>query len=325
MQFVIRACDLHGPAGLTLALLDRAQQRAWSRGVDRPARVVSGPRGRRRHVGPHRHAQRDPARRPRGGRLLVGPPARRPRRLDEHGGDAARRSPRTSSSGSSSGGVTTVTAGRATVRRRCATTSPSSSSPGAPRWSSPRCRSPTAVRSRGPRRSTPATRSGLIGYDAIPFVSADLRPFGEPNAFAQYLTVVEHADRVAGISTSAVEEFAGFVDALASQGVTGPVVTEVVQPVTVPAGAGRLRPGRARGAARRLRRSAGAAQEPRHLPPRSGAAVARGPALRPPHRRRARLDHRPRRAAALRAAPPGATVTWMRGVGDDELWQLIRG
>ena len=41
VQFVIRACDLHGPAGLTLALLDRAQQQAWARGVDRPARVVT--------------------------------------------------------------------------------------------------------------------------------------------------------------------------------------------------------------------------------------------------------------------------------------------
>ena len=73
-----------------------------------------------------------------------------------------------------------------------------------------------------------------IGYDAIPVVSADLRPPGEANAFASYLAVIKHSDRVAGISTSATVEFAGFAHALASQGLPGPVVTEIVLPSDVP-------------------------------------------------------------------------------------------
>jgi glycosyltransferase involved in cell wall biosynthesis len=73
-----------------------------------------------------------------------------------------------------------------------------------------------------------------IGYDAIPIVSADLRPFGEPNAFAAYLGVVKHCTRVAGISTSATVEFAGYAHALAAQGLTGPAVAEVALPSDVP-------------------------------------------------------------------------------------------
>jgi glycosyltransferase involved in cell wall biosynthesis len=73
-----------------------------------------------------------------------------------------------------------------------------------------------------------------IGYDAIPVVSADLRPFGEATAFAAYLGVVKYSDRVAGISSSATVEFAGFAHALASQGLPGPRVHEVQLPSDVP-------------------------------------------------------------------------------------------
>ncbi len=73
-----------------------------------------------------------------------------------------------------------------------------------------------------------------IGYDAIPVVSADLRPFGEPNAFTSYLTVIKHATHVAGISTSATAEFDGFREALASQGLKGPKVAELLLPTSVP-------------------------------------------------------------------------------------------
>jgi glycosyltransferase involved in cell wall biosynthesis len=73
-----------------------------------------------------------------------------------------------------------------------------------------------------------------IGYDAIPVVSADLRPPGEANAFASYLAVIKHCDRVAGISASASVEFAGFAHALSSQGVRGPAVSEVQLPSDVP-------------------------------------------------------------------------------------------
>ena len=50
----------------------------------------------------------------------------------------------------------------------------------------------------------------MIGYDMIPITSAEIRPPEDTNAFAQYLTVVKHAHRVAGISRSAAAEFAGF-------------------------------------------------------------------------------------------------------------------
>jgi glycosyltransferase involved in cell wall biosynthesis len=68
----------------------------------------------------------------------------------------------------------------------------------------------------------------LVGYDMIPVTSAESRPAADSVTFAQYLTVVKHAHRVAGISRSATTEFAGFASALAAQGLSGPVVSEVV-------------------------------------------------------------------------------------------------
>ncbi|MGV8978008.1 MAG: glycosyltransferase family 4 protein [Cellulomonas sp.] len=68
----------------------------------------------------------------------------------------------------------------------------------------------------------------LVGYDMIPVTSAETRPTADAVTFAQYLTVIKHAHRVAGISRSATTEFAGFASALAAQGLTGPAVSEVV-------------------------------------------------------------------------------------------------
>lgn len=70
-------------------------------------------------------------------------------------------------------------------------------------------------------------RVGMIGYDMIPITSAELRPDVDAVASAQYLTVVKHAHRVAGISESATAEFAGFAQTLAAQGLPGPLVAEV--------------------------------------------------------------------------------------------------
>lgn len=81
----------------------------------------------------------------------------------------------------------------------------------------------------------------LVGYDAIPAVSADLLPAQEPERFVRYLTVVKHAAAVSAISRSAAEEFAGFVDMLPAQGLTGPVVTACPLPVDVPDRAGNTR------------------------------------------------------------------------------------
>jgi glycosyltransferase involved in cell wall biosynthesis len=78
---------------------------------------------------------------------------------------------------------------------------------------------------------------GLVGYDAIPLISPDLIHAGLPDRFMRYLQAVKHASRVAGISAAATEEFRGFGEMLAAQGLTGPVVTECALPVEVPAGA----------------------------------------------------------------------------------------
>jgi glycosyltransferase involved in cell wall biosynthesis len=73
-----------------------------------------------------------------------------------------------------------------------------------------------------------------IGYDAIPVVSADMRPVSEPNQFVGYLTVIKHSRMVAAISTSAAAEFRGFASAVRAQGISGPQVTEVMLAAEVP-------------------------------------------------------------------------------------------
>jgi glycosyltransferase involved in cell wall biosynthesis len=77
----------------------------------------------------------------------------------------------------------------------------------------------------------------LIGYDMIPITSADTRPFSDSVAFGQYLSVVKHAHRVAGISGSATAEFAGFAAAVRAQGLPGPEVRTVELVTEPPAGA----------------------------------------------------------------------------------------
>ncbi|WP_250442498.1 glycosyltransferase family 1 protein [Actinotalea sp. C106] len=83
----------------------------------------------------------------------------------------------------------------------------------------------------------------IIGYDMIPITSADTRPARDTLAFAEYLTVVKYAHRVAGISRSATAEFAGFASAVRAQGLRGPRVTEVLltedAPPAAPQGQGR--------------------------------------------------------------------------------------
>jgi len=70
-------------------------------------------------------------------------------------------------------------------------------------------------------------RLSLIGYDMIPITSAETRPPSDSDAFAEYLTVVKHAHRLAGISRSAAAEFAGFAASVKAQGLAGPEVREV--------------------------------------------------------------------------------------------------
>ena len=73
-----------------------------------------------------------------------------------------------------------------------------------------------------------------IGYDCIPVVSPELIHPGLPDRFVQYLSIVKHARTVAGISTSATQEFRGFARMMPSQGLPEPQVVEVVLPVEVP-------------------------------------------------------------------------------------------
>jgi glycosyltransferase involved in cell wall biosynthesis len=88
------------------------------------------------------------------------------------------------------------------------------------------------------RLSTLARYSGnqlaIIGYDCIPVVSADLVPVADTSRFVKYLSMVKHAQRVAAISASATVEFQGFVDALPTQGLIGPVVVECMLPTPPP-------------------------------------------------------------------------------------------
>jgi len=79
-------------------------------------------------------------------------------------------------------------------------------------------------------------RTGLVGYDAIPLVSADFVSEDESDRFAHYLTVVKHSSVVSGISETTAEEFRGFNRALAAQGLEGPRVDALLLPTARPPG-----------------------------------------------------------------------------------------
>ncbi|CAN5638939.1 hypothetical protein BH10ACT1_BH10ACT1_38090 [soil metagenome] len=86
-----------------------------------------------------------------------------------------------------------------------------------------------------------------IGYDLIPATSGDLVPAALSDQFMNYLSVVKHTHRVAGISASAAAEFEGFAAMLASQGLTGPTVGVCELPAPpMPAEAPPIPAGRAR-------------------------------------------------------------------------------
>lgn len=70
-----------------------------------------------------------------------------------------------------------------------------------------------------------------VGYDMIPLVSADTVAIEEPTKFMPYLAAIKFADRVAGISQAAADEFAAFASMLPTQGLTGPEVVAVSLPV----------------------------------------------------------------------------------------------
>ncbi|WP_167136742.1 glycosyltransferase [Diaminobutyricimonas sp. TR449] len=70
----------------------------------------------------------------------------------------------------------------------------------------------------------------LIGYDAIPIVSAETVPLDMADHFAKYLTIVKWSKAVAAISNAAAGEFGGFTTMLQAQNKQGPRVVECMLP-----------------------------------------------------------------------------------------------
>lgn len=75
-----------------------------------------------------------------------------------------------------------------------------------------------------------------IGFDTIPVTSAETTDVGVSGHTAWYLSALRWADRVAAISDAAAEEFGGFADMLAAQGLPGPRVVVVPLPLQLPVG-----------------------------------------------------------------------------------------
>lgn len=97
-----------------------------------------------------------------------------------------------------------------------------------------------------PRLAALAETSGnaltAIGYDMVPLTSAHMLAAAHANRFVQYLAVVKHMTRVAGISVSATTEFQGFAAMLPAQGLPGPVVAECRLPTEMGSVAGDVLP-----------------------------------------------------------------------------------
>lgn len=83
-------------------------------------------------------------------------------------------------------------------------------------------------------------RVGMIGYDAIPVVSADTVPPAETERFVNYLSIVKHSTAIAGISAAATDDFRGFGHALQAQGLPPMRSLEVSLPIALPDSVGGL-------------------------------------------------------------------------------------
>lgn len=85
-----------------------------------------------------------------------------------------------------------------------------------------------------------SNRVGMIGYDAIPVVSADTVPPAETERFVNYLSIVKHSTAIAGISAAATDDFRGFGHALQAQGLPAMKSIEVSLPIALPDSVGTL-------------------------------------------------------------------------------------
>jgi Glycosyltransferase len=171
-------------------------------------------------------------------------------------------------------------------------------------------------------------RVGLIGYDTIPIVSADTVPIAETERFVHYLTLVKHSHRVAGISDTATNEFAGFASAAAAQALPGPTTVSVPLPVDRPDTATATGPVAVAGADLPLVLCVGS-QEPRK---NQLAVIAAAERLWDAgHRFRLRFIgggsasfiHRFDEVVA-RARRRGLSIEVLRGAGDDDLVAAYR-
>jgi glycosyltransferase involved in cell wall biosynthesis len=74
----------------------------------------------------------------------------------------------------------------------------------------------------------------MIGYDCIPITSGEVVPDFGSEVFGKYLAAMKYADVIIGISASSTQEFRGFSDMLAAQGLAAPLVLECLLPVDAP-------------------------------------------------------------------------------------------
>jgi len=90
-----------------------------------------------------------------------------------------------------------------------------------------------------PRLAALASHSGnrvvAIGYDTIPATDGFFVAPEQSQSFARYLTILKGVDQIVAISRAAAAEFAGFIEAVAAQGVAGPQITVLALPEEVPA------------------------------------------------------------------------------------------
>jgi glycosyltransferase involved in cell wall biosynthesis len=70
----------------------------------------------------------------------------------------------------------------------------------------------------------------VVGYDMIPSLSGSFVAGWVSTLFANYLAMLKYASQIIVISKAVGEEFGGFSDALAAQGLAGPRVTPIVLP-----------------------------------------------------------------------------------------------
>lgn len=77
-------------------------------------------------------------------------------------------------------------------------------------------------------------RTGAIGFDCVPFTTAETTALGISEAFAHNLAAVRYMDRVSTISAAAAAEYSGWRTMLASIGCAGPEIAADLLPAEVP-------------------------------------------------------------------------------------------